>query len=217
MKICFSKVKKNKIDFFHALAAALRAMHLPPFVAFTCFTPFSSGRDLSCCSDLDTAMVSQSICICASGALAGDSLWAGTGPHHTHFERSHKGLAKDQCVHKGNGEPNLWVNLKSQWFPTPPEGTACGALSCQRPWQAVSHSDSGKKMAMTWLLVRAVHPHTCAVITGLQRCQQQLQQHAAHLLHGAGGNLRSEDLTKSTFASVGLRLRGAAEKGGVRA
>lgn len=70
---------------------------------------------------------------------------------------------------------------------------------------------------MTWLLVRAVHPHTCAVITGLQRCQQQLQQHTAHLLHGAGGNLRSEDLTKSTFASVGLRLRGAAEKGGARA
>lgn len=65
-------------------------------------------------------MVSQSICICASGALAGDSLWAGTEPHHTHLERSHKGLAKDQRVHK----PNLWVNLKSQWFPTPPEGTA---------------------------------------------------------------------------------------------
>lgn len=37
--------------------------------SWACFNPFSPGRNLGCCSNLDTAMISRSVCICTFGGL----------------------------------------------------------------------------------------------------------------------------------------------------
>lgn len=109
---CKGKTKTCKTrNFFCAPVVALMGMWLSHHKSllflqpWDCFTPFSPGRNLGCCSNLDTAMISWNVCICTFGGLAETAI----GRHKiTWFKclREVKDLHKALCVHKSSREPN---------------------------------------------------------------------------------------------------------------